>query len=47
MEKRDEIEPLYAGLKEAQPTKLSLPVRLAITVLGLLLLFWIVWLQAH
>ena len=47
MPKRDEVEPLYAGLKDAEPSKLSLPARVAIVVLFLAFLFWIVWLQAH
>jgi hypothetical protein len=47
MSKRDEIEPLYAGLKDAEPSKVSLPTRVALVVLFLLVLFWIAWLQAH
>jgi hypothetical protein len=47
MAKPDEIEPLYAGLKDAKPTSVTLPVRIALVLLFLGFLFWIVWLQAH
>ena len=47
MSKPEEIEPLYAGLKDAKPSRLSLPARVAIVALFLGFLFWIVWLQAH
>ncbi len=47
MAKPDEVEPLYAGLKDAKPSGTSLPVRIALVVLFLAFLFWIVWLQAH
>lgn len=47
MSKPEEIEPLYAGLKDAKPSRLSLPARVVIVALFLGFLFWIVWLQAH
>ena len=47
MAKPDEIEPLYAGLKDAKPAGVTLPVRIALVLLFLGFLFWIVWLQAH
>jgi len=47
MAKPDEIEPLYAGLKDQKASTVSMPVRIAIVVLFLGFLFWIVWLQAH
>lgn len=47
MAKPDEVEPLYAGLKDAKPATTSLSVRIALVVLFLAFLFWIVWLQAH
>lgn len=47
MAKPDEVEPLYAGLKDSKPAGVSLPVRVAIAALFLGFLFWIVWLQAH
>jgi hypothetical protein len=47
MPKPDEIEPLYEGLKDAKPTGVTLPVRIALVLLFLGFLFWIVWLHAH
>jgi len=47
MSKPEEIEPLYAGLKDAKASRLSLPARVVIVALFLGFLFWIVWLQAH
>jgi len=47
MSKPEEIEPLYAGLKDAKSSRLPLPARVAIVALFLGFLFWIVWLQAH
>jgi hypothetical protein len=47
MEKRNDPEPLYAGLKDAAPSKLPLGARVALTLLFLGLLFWIVWIQSH
>jgi len=47
MAKPDEVEPLYAGLKDAKPSGVSMPVRIAIVALFLGFLFWITWLQAH
>ncbi len=47
MPKPDEVEPLYAGLKDTKPSGMSMPVRILLVVLFLGFLFWIVWLQAH
>lgn len=47
MSKPEEIEPLYAGLKGAKPSRLPLSARVVIVALFLGFLFWIVWLQAH
>lgn len=47
MAKPDEVEPLYSGLKDAKPSGVSMPVRMAVVAVFLGLLFWIVWKQAH
>ncbi len=47
MSKPEDVEPLYAGLKDAKSSRLPLSARVAIVVLFLGFLFWIVWLQAH
>lgn len=47
MAKPDEVEPLYSGLKDAKPSGVSMPLRIAIVALFLGFLFWITWLQAH